>query len=211
MAASALSGMDAKAQTQRDAVYHIQTMYRGLTSVGTLQGLCRKYKEAKADSWRAAAVRGKPRVRFVGPPCAVYAPPPPHTMRCTTPMWSNPPPPTSTMHHHIPLSTPTPISNPGTLLWPLTPRVRTPPPPSSPQHIWCAVQHSCAVPPLLASNCTWLRSCSALCEPFLWNPIRHNPPGNSHGPPATPSSSCKSPATPLPPRAPASNAYATPK
>ena len=73
MAASSLSGMDAKAQTQRDAVYHIQNMYRGLTVVGTLQGLCRDYKEAKAQSWKAAGVRGKPRVRSAGP----LAPPPP--------------------------------------------------------------------------------------------------------------------------------------
>ena len=78
MAASSLSGMDAKAQTQRDSVYHIQTMYRGLTSVGTLQGLCRKYKEAKADSWKAAGVRGNPRVRSVGAPCAVYWSPSTH-------------------------------------------------------------------------------------------------------------------------------------
>ena len=63
MAASSLTGMGAKAQTQRDAVYHIQTMYRGLTTVGALQGLCREYKQAKAQSWKAAGVRGKPRVR----------------------------------------------------------------------------------------------------------------------------------------------------
>lgn len=67
MAASSLMGMDAKARTQRDAVYHIQSMYRGLTVVGRLQGLCREYKQAKARAWRMAGVRGKPQVRPLWP------------------------------------------------------------------------------------------------------------------------------------------------
>ena len=66
MAASSLSGMDAKVQKERDAVYHLQSMYRGLTMVGALQGLCRQYKEAKAHSWKVVGVRGKPTVRATG-------------------------------------------------------------------------------------------------------------------------------------------------
>lgn len=64
MAASTLSGADAKAETEREAVYHIKSMYRGLALVGPLQGLCREYKEAKAHSWKMSGVKGKPMVRL---------------------------------------------------------------------------------------------------------------------------------------------------
>lgn len=63
MAASSLSGMNAKAQREREAVYHIQSMYRGLAMVGPLQDLCKEYKEAKAHSWKVAGVKGRPVVR----------------------------------------------------------------------------------------------------------------------------------------------------
>lgn len=55
--------MNAKAQREREAVYHIQSMYRGLAMVGPLQDLCKEYKEAKAHSWKVAGVKGRPVVR----------------------------------------------------------------------------------------------------------------------------------------------------
>ena len=70
-AASTLGGMDVKAQKERDAVYHIQSMYRGLAVVGPLQGLCKQYKQAKARSWQLSGVKGKPVVRPLVPPLQV--------------------------------------------------------------------------------------------------------------------------------------------
>ncbi|DBB00903.1 TPA: hypothetical protein ACH3X1_000820 [Trebouxia sp. C0004] len=57
LAASSLSGAHSKAQKERDCVYHVQCMYRGLGIVGTLGPMCRAYKAAKQQACEKAGVQ----------------------------------------------------------------------------------------------------------------------------------------------------------
>lgn len=61
LAASSLSGAHSKAQKERDCVYHIQCMYRGLGIVGTLGPMCREYKAAKQQACEKAGIQHPPK------------------------------------------------------------------------------------------------------------------------------------------------------
>ncbi|KAL0033567.1 hypothetical protein WJX79_003970 [Trebouxia sp. C0005] len=61
LAASSLSGAHSKAQKERDCVYHVQCMYRGLGIVGTLGPMCRAYKAAKQQACEKAGVQHAPK------------------------------------------------------------------------------------------------------------------------------------------------------
>lgn len=47
LAASSLVGTRTSVTQEREAVYHVQSMYRGLTIVGNLAGACKEYRDAK--------------------------------------------------------------------------------------------------------------------------------------------------------------------
>ena len=97
------------------------------------------------------------------------------TSRCTTiPICNNHPPPNS---RQAPCNTHGPYNT----------HVQHPCPCLSQTHTVRHATFMCSTP--IASfllHMYWWRFCSALCEPFCTIPIRYNPPGNSHEPPAAP-------------------------
>lgn len=62
LAASSLSGISSKAQKERDCVYHMQCMYRGLGIIGSLAGFSKDYKELRHTAFQLAGTRRAPKV-----------------------------------------------------------------------------------------------------------------------------------------------------